>query len=52
VITRESAAGTSPRSRDSRFLVVGSELTFVDREEHELEGAPATWRLFAVAAPE
>jgi class 3 adenylate cyclase len=36
-------------SQTVRDLVVGSELTFVDREEHELKGVPGTWRLFAVA---
>jgi len=30
-------------------LVVGSEIQFADRGEHELKGVPGTWRLFAVA---
>jgi class 3 adenylate cyclase/pimeloyl-ACP methyl ester carboxylesterase len=30
-------------------LVVGSELEFADRGEHELKGVPGAWRLFAVA---
>jgi class 3 adenylate cyclase len=30
-------------------LVVGSELAFADRGEHELKGVPGAWRLFAVA---
>jgi class 3 adenylate cyclase len=30
-------------------LVVGSEIAFEDRGEHELKGVPGTWRLFAVA---
>jgi class 3 adenylate cyclase len=29
-------------------LVVGSDIGFVDRGEHELKGVPGTWRLFAV----
>jgi class 3 adenylate cyclase len=28
-------------------LVVGSELDFADRGEHELKGVPGTWRIFA-----
>ena len=31
-----------------RDLVVGSELAFEDRGEHELRGVPGEWRLFAV----
>ncbi len=31
-------------------LVVGSELTFVDRGTHALKGVPDDWRVFAVAA--
>jgi class 3 adenylate cyclase/pimeloyl-ACP methyl ester carboxylesterase len=31
-------------------LVVGSDLEFDDRGEHELKGVPGTWRLFAVRA--
>ena len=30
-------------------LVVGSDLAFVDRGEHELKGVPGRWRVFAVA---
>jgi class 3 adenylate cyclase len=30
-------------------LVVGSEIEFVDRGEHELKGVPGTWRLFEIA---
>jgi class 3 adenylate cyclase len=30
-------------------LVVGAELAFVDRGEHDLKGVPGTWRLFAAA---
>src|SRR5262249_18444114 len=31
-----------------RDLVVGSDIEFTDRGEHELKGVPGTWRLFAV----
>ena len=30
-------------------LVVGADLEFVDRGEHDLKGVPGTWRLFAAA---
>jgi class 3 adenylate cyclase len=30
-------------------LVVGSELEFSDRGEHELKGIPGTWRIYALA---
>jgi class 3 adenylate cyclase len=29
-------------------LMAGSELTFVDRGEHELKGVPGAWRLYLV----
>jgi class 3 adenylate cyclase len=35
-------------SRTVVDLVVGSELRFGDRGEHEMRGVPGTWRLFAV----
>jgi pimeloyl-ACP methyl ester carboxylesterase len=31
-------------------LVVGADLEFADRGEHELKGVPGTWRLFAASA--
>ena len=31
-------------------LVVGSDIVFADRGEHELKGVPGVWRLFAVQA--
>lgn len=34
-------------SHTVRDLVAGSGLTFEDRGEHELEGVPGTWRLYA-----
>jgi class 3 adenylate cyclase len=30
-----------------RDLVIGSDLTFTDRGEHELKGVPGSWRLYA-----
>ena len=30
-------------------LVIGSNVEFADRGEHELKGVPGSWRLFAVA---
>jgi class 3 adenylate cyclase/pimeloyl-ACP methyl ester carboxylesterase len=33
-------------------LVVGSELEFADRGEHELKGVPGAWRLYEVAGAE
>jgi len=35
-------------SRTVVDLVVGSDLKFEDRGEHEIRGVPGTWRLFAV----
>ena len=32
-------------------LVVGADLEFADRGEHELKGVPGTWRLFSAAGP-
>jgi len=32
-----------------RDLVAGSGLVFEDRGEHQLEGVPGEWRLYAVA---
>jgi class 3 adenylate cyclase len=36
-------------SRTVRDLVVGSELRFTDRGEHELKGIEEPWQLYAVA---
>ncbi|HZW42755.1 MAG TPA: adenylate/guanylate cyclase domain-containing protein, partial [Agromyces sp.] len=30
-------------------LVVGADLRFMDRGEHDLKGVPGTWRLFAAS---
>lgn len=37
-------------SRTVRDLVIGSELRFTDRGEHELKGIPDRWALYAAAA--
>jgi len=36
-------------SRTVRDLVIGSELTFADRGDHELKGIPDSWQLFAAS---
>jgi class 3 adenylate cyclase len=36
-------------SNTVKDLVVGADLTFNDRGEHELKGVPGTWRLFAAS---
>lgn len=36
-------------SNTVKDLVVGADLTFDDRGEHELKGVPGTWRLFAAS---
>ena len=36
-------------SRTVRDLVIGSELTFTERGEHELKGIPERWAVYAVA---
>jgi len=41
-------AGEILVSRTVRDLVIGSELTFADRGEHELKGIPDRWALYAV----
>jgi class 3 adenylate cyclase len=37
-------------SQTVRDLVVGSELSFASKGEHELKGVPGTWQLYAAAA--
>ena len=39
-------------SRTVVDLVVGSEIEFANRGEHEMKGVPATWTLFSVVQPE
>ena len=46
---RESEAGEIVVSRTVRDLVVGSELRFTHRGEHELKGIEEPWQLYAVA---
>ncbi len=41
-------AGEILVSRTVRDLVIGSELTFSDRGEHELKGIPDRWAVYAV----
>ncbi len=51
-IAARVAASASPSevltSSTVRDLLAGSEVDFLDRGEHELKGAPGTWRLYAV----
>jgi class 3 adenylate cyclase len=39
-------------SRTVRDLVIGSELAFTERGEHELKGIPDRWALYAAAVSE
>lgn len=48
-IMAEAGAGEILVSRTVSDLVVGSELRFDDRGEHELKGIEDAWRLYAVA---
>jgi len=48
-VMAEAGAGETVVSSTVKDLVVGSEITFEDRGEHELKGIPGTWRLFAVS---
>jgi class 3 adenylate cyclase len=43
-----AGAGEVLTSSTVRDLVVGSQLGFEERGEHELKGAPGTWRVYAV----
>jgi class 3 adenylate cyclase len=49
-ITSLAAVGEILVSRTVKDLVIGSELRFTDRGEHELKGFPDRWSIFAVAA--
>jgi class 3 adenylate cyclase len=49
-ITSLAAVGEILVSRTVKDLVIGSELRFTDRGEHELKGFPDRWWIFAVAA--
>jgi class 3 adenylate cyclase len=48
-VMAEAGAGETVVSSTVKDLVVGSEITFLDRGEHSLKGVPGTWRLFAVS---
>lgn len=48
-IMSRAAAGEILVSGTVRDLVIGSELTFADRGEHELKGIPGRWSLYAAA---
>ena len=48
-IMAHAGAGEIMVSRTVRDLVVGSELRFTDRGEHELKGIEEAWHLYAVA---
>jgi class 3 adenylate cyclase len=48
-IMSSAEAGEILVSGTVRDLVIGSELTFDDRGEHELKGIPGRWSLYAVA---
>lgn len=49
-VLAEAAAGEVLVSSTVKDLVVGSEIQFTDRGEHELRGVPGVWRLWAVGA--
>ena len=49
-ITSLAGAGEILVSRTVKDLVIGSELAFTDRGEHELRGIPDRWSIYAVAA--
>jgi class 3 adenylate cyclase len=48
-IMGKAEAGEILVSRTVRDLVVGSELRFTDRGEHDLKGIEEPWHLYAVA---
>jgi class 3 adenylate cyclase len=48
-ITSLADAGEILVSRTVRDLVIGSELTFTDRGEHDLKGIPDRWPLYAAS---
>jgi class 3 adenylate cyclase len=45
-----AGAGEVLVSSTVKDLLVGSDIGFDDRQEHELKGVPGTWRLFEAAA--
>ena len=48
-VAATAAPGEIVVSSTVRDLVVGSDITFVDRGEHSLKGVPDRWRLLAIA---
>jgi class 3 adenylate cyclase len=48
-VMAKAGAGETVVSSTVKDLVVGSEIGFEDRGEHDLKGVPGTWRLFAVS---
>jgi class 3 adenylate cyclase len=44
-----AGAGEILVSRTVRDLVIGSELTFTDRGEHQLKGMPDRWAIYTAA---
>lgn len=49
-ITGQAHAGEILVSRTVRDLVIGSELSFTERGEHELKGIPDRWTIYAAVA--
>jgi class 3 adenylate cyclase len=47
-VSAVAAPGEVLVSSTVRGLVVGSNVEFVERGEHELKGVPGSWRLFVV----
>jgi class 3 adenylate cyclase len=48
-VMAKAGAGETVVSSTVKDLVVGSEIGFEDRGEHDLKGVPGRWRLFAVS---
>ena len=49
-VMAKAEAGETVVSSTVKDLVVGSEIGFEDRGEHDLKGVPGMWRLFAVSS--
>lgn len=47
-VAAQASGGEVIVSESVRQLLAGSGFSFDERGEHELKGAPGTWRLFAV----
>ena len=50
-VQAEARPGEVLVTRTVRDLVVGAQIPFVDRGQHELKGVPEAWELFAVEVP-